>query len=112
MKKTQPNNGEVAVTIVRVKPSYSGQSVDVTDYTNPRITAVIPCWKDKSGKLTSVENGTEVKRTAHDDERPLLRGNCYRFPDGEELIYTRNGRGEQYFVPREIASTVYAVFGQ
>lgn len=106
MKSTR---GEEAVTIVKVKqvPSWVNKRPDdSTDYTNPYISAVIPCWKDKNGVLTSVKTGEVVTLDGTCQERPCTIGTAFRYPDGEEIVFTRNGLGEMYFVPRECKTCV------
>lgn len=113
-QKMEGMNGEVAVTIIRTKRNgYLEQHIDFTDYTNPRITAVIPCWKDSEGRLTSVKTGKPVIMKEGDEQRVILRGMSFHYPDGEEILLTRDGRGKIFFVPREYkASVPHRAFGE
>ncbi len=108
-------NGEVAVTVVRIKKVlYTTPYVDLCDYENPNITAIIPCWQAKDGSLHSVKTDKPVEVGENDQIRPILRGSCFKYPDGEELIFTRNGLGEKFFTRREgnVLCDMYRAFGE
>lgn len=101
--------GEKAVTIVKTKtiPIWiNNKPKDFTDYENPYISAVIPCWKGDDGVLRSVKTGKVVTIDDNCQERPCSVGTAFRYPDGEEILLTRNGLGEMYFVPKECTTCV------
>ena len=93
--KMNPENGEVAVTVVRKKSNYN-KMIDICDYRHPAITAIIPCWKGKDGVLTSVATGKTVTAGKDDDIRSCLLGTTFKYPDGEEILLTRNWKREIY----------------
>ena len=110
--KMNPENGEAAVTVVRKKSNYN-KTIDYCDYKHPAITAIIPCWKGKDGKLISVATGKTVTIGENDDVRVCLVGTTFKYPDGEEIILTRSWDRKVYFVPREKEQgCLYKAFGE
>jgi len=108
-------NGEVAVTVVRIKKAlYKTPYVDLCDYESPNITAIIPCWQAKDGSLRSIKTDMPVKVGEYDQVRTVLLGSCFKYPDGEELIFTRNGLGEKFFTRRDanVLCNLYRAFGE
>ena len=80
------------VSVVRIEPpapfTYSSP-IDFTDYTSPRIYAIIPCWQDKDGKLTSIRTGKVIQKiTYHDQIRREGFGSGFDYDD-IKIVYTR-----------------------
>ena len=110
--KMHPENGEAAVTVVRKKSNYN-KTIDYCDYKHPAITAIIPCWKGKDGKLISVATGKTVTIGENDDVRICLVGTTFKYPDGEEILLTRNWKREIYFItPERKPESFYNAFGE
>ena len=112
IKRTHPDSGEAAVTVVRQK-EYFQKPIDLCDYSHPAIQAIIPCWQDKDGKLVSVATGEVVTVGQNDQVRSCLVGTAFRYLDGEEIILTRSWDRKVYFVPREKEQgCLYTAFGE
>ena len=100
-------NGRQLVCVVRIRPVPSwitNKDVDFTDYTNDRIWAVIPGWRDKDGNITSLRTGKPVRVGYFDDVRENDWGTGFDYDDGAKVIYTRgwkDGRYGKFFVVRK-----------
>lgn len=101
-------DGRKPVVVVRVKKSYFGSGyVDFTVYDpevqkkmDPRasILGVIPGWQDKDGTITSIETGEVVTPRGSDQVRDVSPGTSFKFKDGTEILYTRNWKGQCYYI--------------
>jgi hypothetical protein len=99
-------NGRQLVSVVRIRPLpfwMAAGKVDFTDYTNPRIWAIVPGWKDDKGVITSLKTGEVVRVGRFDDVRQEDFGHAYDYEDGSRIIYTRgwkNGKWGKFFTER------------
>lgn len=113
MMKMKPGNGEKPVTVVRKNPRFSRVFVDLSDYSNPAISAIIPCWQSADGKLTSIATGEPITVGEYDQVRNCLVGTIFRYPNGEKILLTRNGRRDVYFItPEREYENFYNAFGE
>ena len=91
-KNLQSNDRQLG-SLVRIMPLsfwMDNNRIDFTDYTNPRIYAIIPCWMDNEGNMTSLRTGKPVKKLSGLDQfRPEGFGDAYDYDDGVKIIYTR-----------------------
>lgn len=105
--KMNPENGEIAVTVVRRKLFYQ-KSIDLNNYANPTITAVISCWKSQDGKLTSIACGKTITLGDDDEVRNFPVGRSFLYPNREEILLTRNWKRKVYFIhPERKPESVY-----
>lgn len=79
------------VSVVRIRPAtlLNQNRVDILDYKNPRIWAIIPGWLDKNGVITSLKTGKPVKVRGRDSVREERVGAAFNYDDGSSVIYTR-----------------------
>ncbi len=113
MMKMKPGNGEKPVTVIRKNPRFSRVFVDLSDYSNPAISAIIPCWQNADGKLTSIATGEPITVGEYDQVRNCLVGTIFRYPNGEKILLTRNGRRDVYFItPEREYENFYNAFGE
>ena len=108
--KNLQSNGRQLGSLVRIMPLsfwMDNNRIDFTDYTNPRIYAIIPCWMDNEGNMTSLRTGKPVKKLSGLDQfRPEGFGDAYDYDDGVKIIYTRrwpqgSKKPEYFFAKRE-----------
>ena len=96
------DKGREFVAVVRMRPPATSESIDILDYKSPRIWAIIPCWKDKDGQLTSIRTGNPIKPLWRDSVRSVRVGTGFDYDD-IKIIYTRKwnlGKPEYIFAVR------------
>ena len=79
--------GRELVAVVRIRPGAG--SVDILDYDNPRIWAIIPGYKDKDGVITSLKTGMPVRTGWRDSVRSVRVGTAFDYEGGASIIFTR-----------------------
>ena len=100
-------NGRKLVSVVRIRPLawwMGARSLDLTDFSSPRIWAIIPGWMDEKGEITSLRTGEVVKVGRYDDVRSEGVGDAFDYEDGTKIIRTRgwkDGKWGEFFAVRE-----------
>jgi len=97
------NAKPVVVVNIRPVPFYNWEKVDHTDYTHPRIRTIIPAWKWKDGRISSLLTGKSLVIGENDEIRNVSVGTAFKYPDGRGMLYARrwNGKAFDYFYTNE-----------
>ncbi len=94
------------VVVVRLRPLprwMTNHPIDLTDYTNERITAIVPCRVAPDETIHDLRTGTLVTLGPDDEVRTAFVGTAFDYPDGEKLILTRgwkDGRFGEFIAER------------
>lgn len=91
-------NGRKLASVRRIRrtPYWMGNpKIDFTDFTNPRIWAIIPVWVDAQGVMTSLKTGEVITLRGCDDVVYEGFGDAYDYEDGS-IIYTRGWKDGKY----------------
>lgn len=98
MKLNLEKKGTLVVYLnIKPQPHWEWPTpVDFTDYTHPRIKAIIPCWQDAKGHLTSLVTGEPVVPRGVDQVRLAGVGTAFHFEDGTQIILTRGWKDGKY----------------
>ena len=92
-------NGRKLVVVKRIRrqPYWMGNPpIDFTNFTDPRIWAVIPGWQDEKGVITSLKTGKVIPVGRYDKVVEEGFGDAYDYEDGSRIIYTRGWKNGKY----------------